>query len=52
MASKSYSVLRSGNLLTGFTNIQTNIASTPVTNYLRDASATNAGDYFYRIRVE
>ncbi len=52
VASKNYSVLRSGNLLAGFSNIQTNIASTPGTNYLRDASATNAGPYFYRIRVE
>jgi hypothetical protein len=52
VASKSYAVQRSGSLLTGFTNLQTSIPATPGTNYLRDASATNAGPLFYRLRVE
>lgn len=52
VAAKSYTVQRSGNLLTGFLNLQTNIVATPGTNYLRDSSATNAGPVFYRIKVE
>jgi hypothetical protein len=52
VASKSYTVQRSSDLLTGFANLQTNIAATPGTNYLRDATATNRGPYFYRIRLE
>lgn len=49
---KNYTVQRSSALLTGFTNLQTGIAATAGTNYFRDASATNGGPFFYRIRVE
>ena len=52
VASKTYTVQRSGNLLESFSDVQTNIPATPGTNYLRDASATDAGPYFYRIQVE
>lgn len=52
VASKNYTVQRSSDLLTGFFNIQTNIAATPGTNFLRDAAATNTGPYFYRIAVQ
>ena len=47
-----YTIQRSGNLLGAFSNLQTNIDATPGTNFLRDATATNQGPYFYRVRVE
>jgi hypothetical protein len=49
---KNYTIQRSGDLLTGFTNLQTSIPATQGTNYFRDASATNPVPYFYRVRVE
>jgi len=47
-----YTVQRSADLLTGFTNLQINLDATPGTNYFRDATATNRGPYFYRLRVQ
>lgn len=52
VALKTYTVQRSSDLLIGFSNLQTSLAATPGTNYLHDASATNASPYYYRIRVE
>ena len=47
-----YTIQRSSDLLTGFTNLQTNVDATPGTNSFRDATATNRNPYFYRIRVQ
>ena len=47
-----YTVQRSGDLLTGFTNLQVNLDATPGINYFRDATATNRGPCFYRLRVQ
>ncbi|MFM1770534.1 MAG: hypothetical protein RJA22_3063, partial [Verrucomicrobiota bacterium] len=49
---KTYAVHRSSALLTGYAVLQTNLVATPGTNYFRDATATNLGPYFYRVRVE
>jgi len=51
-ALRQYTIQRSGDLLTGFTNLQSNLDATPGTNYFRDATATNRGPYFYRLRVQ
>jgi hypothetical protein len=49
---KSYTVLRSSSLTSGFSNLQVNIpATTPENNFI-DATATGAGPYFYRLQVE
>lgn len=47
-----YTVQRSGDLLAGFTNVQTHVAATPPQNSVRDSSATGVGPYFYRVLVE
>jgi hypothetical protein len=49
---KFYDLQRSGDLLDGFTDLQTQIAGTPPKNTFHDASATGSGPYFYRMRVE
>ncbi len=49
---KFYTVQRSGDLLSGFTNLQTHIAATSPVNSFRDAIATGDGPYFYRLFVE
>jgi hypothetical protein len=52
VALHKYTVQRSGDLRSGFANVQTNIDATPGTNYFRDVNATNRVPYFYRIRAE
>ena len=47
-----YVVQRSSSLLSGFTDISTNIPATAPVNGYWDASATGAGPYFYRLRLE
>ncbi len=47
-----YTVQRSSNLRTGFTTVVEHILATPAQNTWLDTSATNAGPYFYRVRVE
>jgi hypothetical protein len=47
-----YTLQRSGDLLTGFADVQTHISATAPLNAFRDAAATGAGPYFYRLRVE
>ena len=49
---KLYTVQRSGDLLSGFTDLQTHIAATAPLNSFHDASATGVGPYFYRLLVE
>jgi len=47
----TYSVYGSTNLLQGVTNVlQTGIDATPGNNSFRDATATNTGVYFYRVK--
>jgi hypothetical protein len=48
----SYALQRSSNLKTGFADIFTSLAATPPTNSFRDSTATGAGPYFYRLRLE
>ena len=50
---KFYTVERSPNLLSGFTDLQIHIPATAPLNSFQDASASaTASPYFYRIRVE
>jgi hypothetical protein len=36
----------------GYTNLAEHIQATPPENIFFDASATNSGPYYYRLRVE
>ena len=47
-----YSVEGASDLSSGFTNIVQHIPSTPPKNVYLDVSATNAFQFFYRIKVE
>lgn len=49
---KLYKVQRSGDLLSGFSDLRTGITATAPKNAFRDASATGTGPYFYRLRLE
>ncbi|MBN2302334.1 MAG: hypothetical protein JXN60_07465 [Lentisphaerae bacterium] len=49
---RSYSVLRTTDLATGFQILESGIASTPPENVYDDVTATNNGPYYYRIRIE
>ncbi len=49
---RSYTVWRSTNLVEGFQVAASNVFCTPPRNEWRDAAATNAGPYFYRLQVE
>jgi hypothetical protein len=49
---RTYRVERSGDLFQGFTPLVTGLAATPPANAYRDGTATAAGPYFYRIRIE
>ncbi len=51
VANKSYTILRSTDLLTGFTALQTHIVATPPYNTFHDAD-TASGTQFYRLQVE
>jgi hypothetical protein len=47
-----YKLMRSADLLTGFTNLVTHIQATAPKNSHHDTTATGAGPYFYRVAVE
>ncbi|MDD4869537.1 MAG: thrombospondin type 3 repeat-containing protein [Kiritimatiellae bacterium] len=47
-----YTMKRSTNLIQGFFDISNNIPATPPINTFNDVSATNSGQYFYRIIAE
>jgi hypothetical protein len=49
---KLYTVLRSGDLLSGFTPIQIHIPGIAPLNLFHDTNAIGAGPYFYRMLVE
>ena len=49
---RSYSLLRTTGVTNGFAPLATNIVATPPQNLFLDTSATNAGPYFYRLRLE
>lgn len=49
---KFYTVERKSDLAAPFTPIELGIFSTPPTNTFTDLSATNAGGYFYRLRLD
>jgi len=49
---KFYTLQRSGDLFTGFSDLRTRIPATAPQNSFRDTSATGTGPYFYRLRVE
>jgi hypothetical protein len=46
-----YALQRCSNLKAGFVDVVTGIAGTPPVNSYRDAFATGAGPYFYRLRL-
>lgn len=46
-----YHLQRSSHLLTGFTNVATQIAATPPKNTWQDTNAVGAGPYFYRLQI-
>ena len=52
VAGKLYTLQRSGDLLTGFSDLQSHIPATAPKNSYRDATATGSGPYFYRLRLE
>jgi hypothetical protein len=47
-----YTLQRSSNLATAFTNLAQHILSTPPENIYLDTTATNAANFFYRVKVE
>jgi hypothetical protein len=47
-----YKILRSQNLLSGFSPLVEGIAATPPVNTFTDTNAVSQGPYFYRIKVE
>jgi|SRR6266480_4595385 len=49
---KLYTVQRSSDLFSGFTDLQLHIAATAALTSFHDASATGPGPYFYRLLVE
>jgi len=51
-ADKQYALERSPEVIGGYTVILSNIVATPYTNIVLDAAATNAGSYFYRVRLQ
>jgi hypothetical protein len=51
-ANRLYAVERSGTVQAGYTNLAEHIQATPPENIFFDASATNSGPYYYRLRVE
>jgi hypothetical protein len=52
VALNHYTMQRSATVTGGFTDLMIGILATPGTNYIRDATATDVGPYFYRLRVE
>ncbi|MBT3193668.1 MAG: hypothetical protein HN341_14065 [Verrucomicrobia bacterium] len=52
LVDREYTIWRSTNLLDGFTPLVTGEVGVPPTNVFTDATATDAGPYFYRIEVE
>lgn len=52
VADKSYVLQRSSNLLTGFTDLATDLAATPPVNLYHDATATGEAPFFYRLRLQ
>lgn len=51
-ASRTYSILRSTDLLTGFQVLSGNRAATPPVNSFLDATATPPTSYFYRVQLK
>ena len=49
---KFYTLQRSGDLFSGFSDLRTHIPATAPKNSFRDTTATGAGPFFYRLRVE
>jgi hypothetical protein len=49
---KTYRIERSADLLSGFAHIASGLVATPPANSYHDATATTAGPFFYRIRLE
>lgn len=47
-----YTLLRTTSLTNGFAPLATNIVATPPQNFFLDVSTTNAGAYFYRLKLE
>ena len=49
---KLYTLQRSSNLGTPFMNVAEHILGTPPENVYLDTTATNAANFFYRVKVE
>lgn len=52
VANRSYSVLRSSDVLTGYEILTSNRQATPPVNSFLDAAATPPGPYFYLLRLQ
>lgn len=52
VTNRSYSISRSGNLLTGFQPLPGDRLATPPVNSFLDTNATPPGSYFYRLRLQ
>ncbi len=51
VAGRTYEIKRAETLMTGFAPMASGVPATPPHNTYYDTTATNAGPYFYRIRV-
>jgi hypothetical protein len=51
-ANRTYTLLGSPNLLTGFTTIANGLVATPPVNAYHDTTAVGAGPYFYNVQLE
>jgi hypothetical protein len=49
---RQYIILRSNDLLSGFVEIQRDLSATPPQNSFHDPTATGAGPFFYRLRLQ
>lgn len=52
VADRSYTLLRSTELLGAYTIVSSNLVATPPVNSFRDPSAGSTGSFFYKLRVE
>lgn len=52
VAGKKYTLQRSSDLTSGFTNVVAGVAATPPKNTYQDATVAGKGPFFYRLRLE
>ena len=52
VSNRTYSLLRSTNVLAGFAVLRTNLVATPPQNTFQDTTASGGATYFYRVKLE